>query len=138
MDETNKTVFVNTEIENEAAETADLDKLYWELGKAYYEGAFEDPLPQLLPIFDKITTLVKKQQADANSIAEDINSNPIPFPQTCRGCGTAIPDNARFCPVCGMPTIEQNASPAGSKICSKCGEELGEDAVFCGNCGAPV
>ena len=37
-----------------------LDELYKELGKAYYEGAFEDPLPQLLPIFDEITSTKKE------------------------------------------------------------------------------
>ena len=38
----------------------DLLKLYMELGKAYYEGAFEDPLPELLPYFDKITRMRKQ------------------------------------------------------------------------------
>ena len=37
-----------------------LDELYKELGKAYYEGDFEDPLPQLLPIFDEITSTKKE------------------------------------------------------------------------------
>ena len=32
----------------------ELDKLYIELGKAYYEGQYEENLPQLLPIIDEI------------------------------------------------------------------------------------
>ena len=31
-----------------------------ELGQAYYEGGFEDPLPQLLLLFDKITRIKMK------------------------------------------------------------------------------
>ena len=34
-----------------------LENLYTKLGKAYYEGRFEDPLPELLPLFDAITEL---------------------------------------------------------------------------------
>lgn len=34
-----------------------LEELYFELGKAYYEGGFEDPLPELIHYFDKITRL---------------------------------------------------------------------------------
>ena len=33
------------------------NQAYLELGKAYYEGGFEDPLPELLPLFDRITRL---------------------------------------------------------------------------------
>ena len=45
-----------------------LDELYKELGKAYYEGDFEDPLPQLLPIFDEITSTKKEIENNNYSI----------------------------------------------------------------------
>ena len=48
--ENDRTVLVNEEKMN----TKDiLEQAYMELGKEYYEGAFEDPLPQLLPLFEK-------------------------------------------------------------------------------------
>ena len=51
-----ETVFVNPDkLGLDEGDT--LDELYRKLGKAYYEGAFEDPLPQLLPLFDKITKI---------------------------------------------------------------------------------
>ena len=52
--ENDRTVLVNEEKMN----TKDiLEQAYMELGKEYYEGAFEDPLPQLLPLFEKINTI---------------------------------------------------------------------------------
>ena len=48
-----KTVFVNSE---KIDTNESLKQAYMELGQAYYEGGFEDPLPQLLPLFDKITS----------------------------------------------------------------------------------
>lgn len=52
-----KTVFVNSE---KIDTNESLKQAYMELGQAYYEGGFEDPLPQLLPLFDKITRIKKK------------------------------------------------------------------------------
>lgn len=63
-----------------------LDSLYLELGQAYYEGAFEDPLPQLLPLFDRITQL-KKQMAEHTLC--------------CPQCGVEIKKDAVFCGECG-------------------------------------
>ena len=62
-----------------------LDELYKELGKAYYEGAFEDPLPQLLPIFDEITST-------------KIENN---MKYICPYCHEPITDEMNFCASCG-------------------------------------
>ena len=43
-------------------ELLELEDLYRQLGKAYYEGGFEDPLPELLGLFDQITRIRNKQQ----------------------------------------------------------------------------
>ena len=64
-----------------------LDELYKELGKAYYEGAFEDPLPQLLPIFDEITSTKKEIE----------NNKKYIFPY----CHEPITDEMNFCASCG-------------------------------------
>lgn len=83
------TVFVNFEKEmlnNQAeSENTDLDELYKQLGKAYYEGAFEDPLPQLLPLFEKITLL---------------KNPPEPVEERCPNCGKVV-SGANFCGNCG-------------------------------------
>lgn len=64
-----------------------LDDLYKELGKAYYEGAFEDPLPQLLPIFDDITRTKKEVEENMKYI--------------CPNCHKPITDEMVFCASCG-------------------------------------
>lgn len=74
MNQVNETVFVNQEIETPDTETENenLMQLYRELGQAYYEGAYEDPLPQLLPLFDQITEFRKagEKQADKEFFRE--------------------------------------------------------------------
>ena len=63
-----------------------LEQAYRDLGKAYYEGGFEDPLPQLLPLFDKITRLKKEEERQKG---------------LCPGCGNPVEKNAVFCGKCG-------------------------------------
>ena len=72
-------------------EMDDLNQLYMELGKAYYEGAFEDPLPQLLPLFDKITKITKKSETGK----EKERVHMCPF------CGDILEEDAVFCGNCG-------------------------------------
>jgi hypothetical protein len=49
----------------------------------------------------------------------------------CPTCKAALPDNARFCNVCGA------AIPQGL-VCSNCGQPLQPGQRFCMHCGAPV
>ena len=51
MGDNEATVFVNYD---KLGSDTELEQTYMELGKAYYEGRFEDPLPELLPLFDKV------------------------------------------------------------------------------------
>ena len=106
-------------------DNATLRELYMRLGEEYYKGAFEDPLPQLLPIFDKITALFGKYAVASKK---------------CRNCGSEIEDDARFCQVCGTPVEEMNIAEEKQEagFCSNCGNPLRPGAKFCGSCGAPV
>lgn len=70
-----------------------LEELYRKLGKAYYEGGFEDPLPELLPLFDQITTL-------RNQI-KGIEETAAAQPNRCPGCGAELEEDAKFCGNCG-------------------------------------
>lgn len=107
--ENDKTVLVNFDGD------MSLDQAYLELGKAYYEGGFEDPLPQLLPLFDRITRLRSKTNAQETEIQQkDLESKE---PQK-------------------MPDLSGESSR--SMFCPGCGERLEPDAIFCGNCGYRV
>ncbi|MCF2682735.1 zinc ribbon domain-containing protein [Faecalicatena contorta] len=83
MSNDDKTVFVNYD---KIISNSTLDQAYMELGKAYYEGKFEDPLPQLLPLFDKITRIKKEEGGDYI---------------VCPECGKQLSKTAAFCGQCG-------------------------------------
>ena len=77
----------------QALEISDeLEKLYRDLGKEYYEGGFEDPLPQLLGYFDKITKLRNELQTGQDSAAGHV---------FCTQCGCELEEGAAFCGNCG-------------------------------------
>lgn len=65
-----------------------LEDLYRQLGKAYYEGRFEDPLPELLGLFDQITRIRNKQQEKVERMF-------------CPNCGREMKQKINFCGNCG-------------------------------------
>ena len=76
MRDQDATVLVNFESKEEIAGL--LEQAYTELGKAYYEGGFEDPLPQLLPMFDRITGLKNKLEQEAARAPQPEPAAPMP------------------------------------------------------------
>jgi len=95
----------------------ELNDLYWELGKAYYEGGFEDPLPELLPLFNQITHLLRGEVAPA----------PSPYPVDDYQVDTL---EERI--------VAQASEIAGPRFCAECGHKLRPSAVFCSGCGTPL
>ncbi|MGL6201964.1 MAG: zinc ribbon domain-containing protein [Lachnospiraceae bacterium] len=129
MSNNDNTVFVNFEKQSGDGQ---LDMLYMELGKAYYEGGFEDPLPELLPLFDQITAIVKRDQApvlEPEPEAQSVSS--------CPGCGMILKGDERFCEMCGAKIVSEQAVQT-DKYCLQCGKILPPNAAFCGECGAAV
>lgn len=124
-----ETVLVNTEIGNMNSEDdQSLQELFCQLGKAYFEGAYEDPLPQLLPLFNEISEILKKYEKQE---------------LVCASCGAELEEGVRFCDACGAPVVQQKEEPQiplepVQKICSNCGNILRPTAKFCGACGMPT
>lgn len=106
-----------------------LEELYWKLGKAYYEGGFEDPLPELLPFFDKITALRNQmEETGERAVEKEIVENVAGEAPVAETIAEEIP---------AAEAAAQEAAARPNR-CPSCGAELEEDAKFCGNCGCRV
>lgn len=128
MDNNDNTVFVNFDKQNKQGE---LEELYKELGKAYYKGAFEDPLPELLPLFDRITVLVKSEELPVIQPGQEPG-------YMCPICSGPLQGNEGFCDKCGTRLGQPEISPQEAIFCMNCGTKLRRNAVFCGECGSIV
>lgn len=107
--ENEKTVLVNYDRDMSVGQA------YLELGKAYYEERFEDPLPELLPLFDRITRLRSQAVAEETEIQKKgLEEKKI------------------------QATSNKLRDASAPIFCTNCGEKLEQDAVFCGNCGHRV
>lgn len=51
----------------------------------------------------------------------------------CKNCGASMDDKCAFCPNCGTPTGQNNAT-----YCPNCGGEVDPNAAFCTACGTPL
>ncbi|MBQ9015867.1 MAG: zinc ribbon domain-containing protein [Firmicutes bacterium] len=121
-----KELYTRRELTRE--EEAQADALYRELGRAYYEGAFEDPLPQLLPLFDQLTELLREPEKE---------------PFRCPSCGAELSEGDAFCAECGCRLIPEEPKPAAPEapaqiVCPSCGAVMGPAAKFCGRCGTRI
>ena len=157
MRDQDATVLVNFNREEEMARL--LEQAYSELGKAYYEGGFEDPLPQLLPLFERITNLKNELEnlkaAAAAPVPEpapqpEIQPEPVaePAPQPAPqpeiqpepvaepAPQPEIQPAPRWEPA-PMPDRQQAQPlrPGEYKFCIYCGSPLEPGDIFCSNCG---
>lgn len=153
MRDQDATVLVNFDSKEEAAGL--LEQAYTELGKAYYEGGFEDPLPQLLPLFDRITSLKNRleqeaapapQPAPVPPVPEEVHPAPQPEPVP------PVPEEVQPAPVpdevypepAWEPVPEERQPepqpapafrPGQPRFCIYCGSRLEPGDLFCSNCG---
>ena len=153
MRDQDATVLVNFDSKEEAAGL--LEQAYTELGKAYYEGGFEDPLPQLLPLFDRITSLKNRLEQEAAPapqpepvppVSEEVHPAPQPEPVP------PVPEEVQPAPVpdevypepAWEPVPEERQPepqpapafrPGQPRFCIYCGSRLEPGDLFCSNCG---
>lgn len=161
MTKNDPTVIINwdeqvPEEENEAIDV--LTRAYAELGKAFYEYRFEEPTPELLLLFDKITAIQKANQSAASykekkqEHIEPMNYyEPVSDKDPAFSPAMDNPSGSRFLnslddlpDLSGLPNNSfDNSSalpplPASSPVryCSNCGAPAESDSIFCGNCGS--
>lgn len=142
MREQDETILVNFNREEELMKL--LEQTYTDLGKAYYEGGFEDPLPELLPIFDRITSLKKELETEKKE-KKIKQQNAGPQPGVCTESEPApgpaehsdrqpVPQPA---PAPEMLRAAQ-PGPVQHNFCIYCGSPLQPGDLFCSNCGNKI
>lgn len=165
MRDQDATVLVNFNREEEIGRL--LDQAYTELGKAYYEGGFEDPLPQLLPLFDRITNLKNElEKESAQQPAPAPQPEPVPVPQSepvpqpepvpvpqPEPIPTSQADLQQAPPFESAPEMGAGPQPGPAsaprpqarpmkpvqhKFCIYCGSPLQPGDAFCSNCGHKI
>lgn len=113
-----------------------LEKLYTQLGKAYYEKAMDDEENEFADIIQPINQLnaeieaSKKQQALLKNGAR------------CVACGALVDQDASFCTSCGADlTKKEPETPAqtddGKITCPGCGRSV-DPTAFCIYCGTKL
>ena len=151
MRDQDATVLVNFNREEEIGRL--LDQAYTELGKAYYEGGFEDPLPQLLPLFDRITNLKNElEKESAQQPAPAPQPEPVPVPQP-EPIPTSQADLQQAPPFESAPDMGAGPQPGPAsvprpqarpmkpvqhKFCIYCGSPLQPGDAFCSNGGHKI
>lgn len=137
MRDQDATVLVNFDSKEEAAGL--LEQAYTELGKAYYEGGFEDPLPQLLPLFDRITSLKNRleqeaapapQPAPVPPVPEEVHPAPVPDEVYPEPAWEPVPEERQ-----PEPQPAPAFRPGQPRFCIYCGSRLEPGDLFCSNCG---
>lgn len=131
---------------------SELDLAFMELGKAYYQHDFENPVPELLPLYDRITILLNRQNAAANRMQPmpqpgyagngmQVSMQNVNGPMASGPAPSYNPGRAAVQPAMQPDPnaqMQQNASQpnTGMKYCRQCGQPLNANAVYCNQCGA--
>ena len=117
-----------------ADEQKQIETLYAQIGKLYYEAGESDPESAL----GKLCIAVDAANDRIDKYNEEIRQ--IKGTRRCPSCGTDIPLASVFCGACGNRIVEDPPVPVAEKeeakrLCSSCGVELSEGVVFCVACG---
>jgi RNA polymerase subunit RPABC4/transcription elongation factor Spt4 len=131
----------------------DFEKAAGKLSEEDYEHARNDYLLQVSKVMARLDELApkkkprtkegvkkrRKQEAQGASATED---GPDEVSSSCPSCQEPLPQDARFCPVCGEETTAasetEDAPDEISSSCPSCQESLPENARFCPECGEKV
>ena len=105
-----------------------IESAYAEIGKLYYSLHSESYEPQ----FEGLIAGVKESIVNIETRRAQIQT--IKKLTTCSKCGAEIPNENKFCTVCGTPRV---LNP-GDNICATCGKLVEAGNRFCIYCGTPV
>ena len=116
---------------NISEEEKNLNNIYRDLGRTYYQIHANDPDPQLKNIVlaavesEKKLSFLYQQLRDIQGLVR------------CPACGNMAPSNSMFCNACGSGLPKAN-QPMNGTQCPKCGNTLAMPTKFCNKCGFKI
>ena len=114
-----------------AAERAETERLYGEIGRLYYEQNHDCPGEEYLLLFGK-TTASRLRAEKVEARMQRLKSL-----RSCPACGKEIPFESQYCMFCGEksdpPQAEEEETP--EEKCVSCGAVLPKEGMFCPFCG---
>ena len=126
------TTKINFQISEDERE---IEKLYAELGKKYYEENGKAAAPEYKEFIDKISALYEKIEN------EKLEIQRLKGIKVCENCGAELAEGVKFCPKCGSK-VPESVTPVevvNAKIkCPACGHEEESDVAFCSLCGCQL
>ena len=145
MSSNDETVLVNVEeeMEQKPAPQAEeqsryepLERAYMELGKAFYEGRYEEPTPELLPYFDRIPQLIGQTSHEVKMEETEVVA-PDPIQTKIEDEIDAYFESQRPKKLDDLSKIADPIVPSMpvAQFCPECGNKHAPEDLFCGNCG---
>lgn len=127
----------STKLQLEQKETErKLEKLYTQLGKAYYEKAIRDGDNEFADMIQPITQL--NDEIEASKKQQALLKNGV----RCAACGALVDQGTSFCTSCGADlTKKEPEAPVqqeeGKITCPGCGKSV-DPTAFCIYCGTKL
>ena len=111
-----------------AKEESNIDALYLEIGKAYFDAHSTDADCEFT---EKIFAIKEAQQKIEDSEKQKQALRKV---QRCENCGAEISETMAFCTACGnkMPVIDEH------DVCTHCATFVPKGMRFCTECGKPM
>lgn len=130
-------------------ESRNIDALYLEIGKAYFDAHLADTDCEFS---DKVLAIKEAQQKIEDGEKKKLILRKV---QRCEKCGAEMPETMLYCIACGnkMPVTEEHevcahcatSMPKGMRFCTECGNRLlgatieeQNISTVCASCGAKL
>ena len=113
-------------------EEKQIETIYTELGKRYYEShidSYEQDYAMLI-------SAIKESKEKIATYEEQVKKLKGLVP--CPICGADVTYGAPFCSACGAQLVNTANANANVNRCTNCGVPLSEGSQFCTNCGTKV
>ena len=116
-----------------AKEEAQINEMYYELGKLYAANYAQNPAEPFAPAMAVIAQAQEKIATYQDQILD------LKGVRRCKGCGAEVAKGVAFCSSCGtaMPQ-EKPENTEGMNQCSNCGAWMRDTMRFCTTCGTAM